>query len=372
MKKGRKSYDLGGSVELGAVNAGFEADEDARKAAEAAAANANGVHKEVAVGEVQGDEPERQQWSSPVEFLMSCIAMSVGLGNIWRFPFTAYENGGGAFLIPYIIVLLVIGKPLYYLEMALGQFTSFGCVKVWNMMPALKGMGYGQVYATGLVLTYYCSLMALTVFYLYSSFAATLPWAACDDAWTDGVACLNSSATAEQQNTSGTTPSAELYFYKFVLNEPKDIFDGVGAPDWRLSVCLLISWVVILLVIIRGVRSSGKAAYFLALFPYVVLVILLIRGCTLPGAVQGIIYFVNPQWDKLLEPMMSREVRARRDAAVARGAEPEALPWLPVSGRFWSFWGSVVAASFRPNALWRPKAHKHFKEWVEFKEARAR
>ena len=54
-------------------------------------------------------------WGKPIEFLMSCISMSVGLGNVWRFPFTAYQNGGGAFLIPYLIVLLFIGKPLYFL-----------------------------------------------------------------------------------------------------------------------------------------------------------------------------------------------------------------------------------------------------------------
>lgn len=71
---------------------------------------------------------------------MSCIAMSVGLGNIWRFPFTAYENGGGAFLIPYIIILLIVGRPLYYMEMGLGQFSSRGNVKMFNSLsPALKG-----------------------------------------------------------------------------------------------------------------------------------------------------------------------------------------------------------------------------------------
>lgn len=63
---------------------------------------------------------------------MSCIAMSIGLGNVWRFPFTAYENGGGVFLIPYIIVLFVVGKPFYYLEMILGQFTSRSSVKIWS------------------------------------------------------------------------------------------------------------------------------------------------------------------------------------------------------------------------------------------------
>ena len=63
---------------------------------------------------------ERQEWTSPVQFLLSCVSMAVGLGNVWRFPFTAYQNGGGAFLLPYLLVLLLIGRPLYFMELALG------------------------------------------------------------------------------------------------------------------------------------------------------------------------------------------------------------------------------------------------------------
>lgn len=74
---------------------------------------------------------------------MSCIAMSVGLGNVWRFPFTAYENGGGAFLIPYIIILIIVGRPLYFLEMSLGQFCSKGNVKTFQSLgPAMTGRNF--------------------------------------------------------------------------------------------------------------------------------------------------------------------------------------------------------------------------------------
>lgn len=84
--------------------------------------------------------PKRDSWSNDWEFLMSCIAMSVGLGNVWRFPFVALENGGGAFLIPYLIVLFVIGRPIYYLEMLIGQFSSRGSVQLYDMAPAMRGM----------------------------------------------------------------------------------------------------------------------------------------------------------------------------------------------------------------------------------------
>lgn len=70
---------------------------------------------------------------------MSCISLSVGLGNVWRFPFTALENGGGAFIIPYLIVLFVVGKPVYYLEMLIGQFSSRGSIRVYDFSPAMRG-----------------------------------------------------------------------------------------------------------------------------------------------------------------------------------------------------------------------------------------
>jgi len=79
------------------------------------------------------------EWGGGLEFLMACIATSVGLGNVWRFPFTAFENGGGVFLIPYIIILILVGKPFYLLEGLLGQFTSGSCAKTWYMTPAMKG-----------------------------------------------------------------------------------------------------------------------------------------------------------------------------------------------------------------------------------------
>lgn len=304
----------GDTIELGKVNEAFENDSEQRDTDKKLSLS-NGVstatltnekgnedQKEGIAGDEQSD-PQRQQWSNGVEFLMSCIAMSVGLGNIWRFPFIAFNNGGGAFLIPYIVVLFLIGKPLYYLEMALGQFVSGGPVKVWALSPALKGLGYGQIFATIMVATYYCSLMALTAFYFVQSFAAELPWATCSEEWD---MCFDSKKTEDNssnaKNLTGQRSSSDLYFYKYVLNEPESIEDGIGDPDWRLTICLFVAWLTVFLVIARGVKGSGKAAYFLAIFPYVVMIALLIRGVTLPGAGQGILYFFEPQWEELLNP----------------------------------------------------------------------
>lgn len=85
-----------------------------------------------------------------------------------------------------------------------------------------------------------------------------------------------------------------------VLKEYVDISDGIGIPDWQLTICLLVSWMITYGVCVKGVLSSGKASYFLALFPYVVLLTLLIRATTLEGSGTGIWYFINPEWEKLL------------------------------------------------------------------------
>ena len=77
--------------------------------------------------------------------------------------------------------------------------------------------------------------------------------------------------------------------------------DGISLPDSRLTICLFAAWVLIFSVLSRGVKSSGKAAYFLAIFPYIVLITILIKGLTLPGALNGIKYFITPQWEKLLD-----------------------------------------------------------------------
>ncbi|XP_059047183.1 sodium-dependent nutrient amino acid transporter 1-like [Achroia grisella] len=241
----------------------------------------------------------RATWDNQIEFLMSCIATSVGLGNVWRFPFIAYTNGGGAFLIPYLIVLFLIGKPMYYLECILGQFSSRNSVKVWSLSPAMKGTGYAQAMSCGYILSYYVSIIALCLFYLSMSFQSTLPWSVCDEAW-GNVSCVPSMPDGSVRPPNASS-SAELYFTKTVLQMSDGIEGGLGAPIWYLTLSLLVSWLIIFIIVSQGVRSSGKAAYFLALFPYVVMIMLLISTCLLDGAGNGIKFFLRPEWKKLAE-----------------------------------------------------------------------
>lgn len=93
-----------------------------------------------------------------------------------------------------------------------------------------------------------------------------------------------------------------VLFRKEVLRAKDHIDDGIGTPNWTLVFFLGLSWALVFLTLVKGVQSSGKAAYVLAIFPYVVLGILLVRALTLPGSMKGIKYFLAPQWDRILEP----------------------------------------------------------------------
>lgn len=84
--------------------------------------------------------------------------------------------------------------------------------------------------------------------------------------------------------------------------EKSSIDDGIGWPDWRLTLCLCFSWIGIGCILVKGIQSSGKASYFLALFPYATMAVLFVRAVTLPGSMKGILYFLTPQWDQLLNP----------------------------------------------------------------------
>lgn len=87
-----------------------------------------------------GDEnEERGNWSGRFDFVLSLLGYAVGLGNIWRFPYLCYRNGGGAFLMPFLLMMVIVGIPLFYMEASLGQFCSAGPLACWEFVPLFKG-----------------------------------------------------------------------------------------------------------------------------------------------------------------------------------------------------------------------------------------
>lgn len=252
------------------------------------------------------EDQARGKWGNKIDFLLSCVSYAVGIGNVWRFPFLCYQNGGGAFLIPYVLILFFAGLPLFLLEMSFGQFTGVGCLGIWKICPMFKGIGYGMLVICFLVSIYYQVILAYTIFYLFSSLTSILPWASCGHQWntdncTDRMQDFN--ATFNISSLLNPKPPSEEYFYNHVLGISDGVHD-LGAVKWKLALCLMAAWVITFLCLIKGIKTSGKVVYLTSTFPYLVLFILFIRGVTLDGAVDGIIFYMKPDLSKLAKPQV--------------------------------------------------------------------
>nr|CAH8873456.1 unnamed protein product [Trichobilharzia regenti] len=244
---------------------------------------------------------ERGGWSGKLDFVMTCIGYAVGLGNVWRFPYLCHKNGGGAFLIPYCLMLILLGLPLFFLEFAFGQFASLGPISVWNISPLFKGIGYAMVILSWLLVIYYQIVVAHCLYYFCASFTSVLPWTYCDPAWSSPQ-CMDAFRVNFTNITNPKSPSEDYYF-----NEVLKLTSGLedfGTPSWSLSLCLLACWIISALAVIKGVQSLGKVSYFTGIFPYIMLTILLIRSVLLPGAKDGILYYLTPDFSRLSDPQV--------------------------------------------------------------------
>jgi solute carrier family 6 amino acid transporter-like protein 5/7/9/14 len=337
------------------------------------------------MGSKKGDgaEIERGNWTGKLDFLLSCIGYAVGLGNVWRFPYLCFKHGGGAFLIPYTIMLVFIGIPCFFLEITIGQYAAMGPVTVYsNLSPLFKGLGFANFLASAFVGLYYNMIIAWTIYYLFASFTSELPWDSCQNEYNSAFCfSINGYKNCTDLRLNGTISPESIYFlgrcldpeldsadyddirnnktfyygceyhnktetsdivfkgvfidafatksnYSTCVDEsefPNKLFDipkpkrktaageylslqvlnesdgieNMGPIQWKLCLCLLAAWIIIFCCLIKGIKSSGKVVYFTATFPYFVLIILLIKAATLPGAIDGIKFYLIPEWSRL-------------------------------------------------------------------------
>ncbi|KAJ7402393.1 Sodium-dependent noradrenaline transporter [Pitangus sulphuratus] len=207
---------------------------------------------------------DRETWGKKIDFLLSVIGFAVDLANVWRFPYLCYKNGGGAFLIPYILFLIIAGMPLFYMELALGQYNREGAATVWKICPVFKGVGYAVILIALYVGFYYNVIIAWSLYYLFSSFTFELPWTNCDNSWNSpnctDPKLFNASALGNGTKYSKykLTPAAEFYERGVLhLHESRGIHD-LGLPRWQLSLCLLVVVIILFFSLWKGVKTSGK------------------------------------------------------------------------------------------------------------------
>ncbi|XP_060913367.1 sodium-dependent neutral amino acid transporter SLC6A17 [Labrus mixtus] len=256
-------------------------------------------------------EDGRPAWNNKMEYILAQVGFSVGLGNVWRFPYLCQKNGGGAYLVPYFILLLLIGIPLFFLELAVGQRIRRGSIGVWNYVyPQLGGIGVSSLMVCGFVGLYYNVIIGWSIFYFFKSFQYPLPWAECP-IMINGTQAM---VVPECEKSSATT----YFWYRQALNITSSI-DDTGGLNWRMTLALLVAWIMVCLAVIKGIQSSGKVMYFSSLFPYVVLFCFLVRGLLLKGAVDGIAHMFTPKLEKMLEPQVWREAATQVFFALGLG-----------------------------------------------------
>ncbi|XP_076227429.1 GABA neurotransmitter transporter-1B isoform X2 [Nomia melanderi] len=241
--------------------------------------------------------PDRGIWSSKVEFILSVVGLAIGLGNLWRFPYLCYKNGGGAFMVPYFIALALAGVPMFLMELSLGQMMTIGGLGVFKIAPLFKGTGYATCVISFWMNIYYIIILAWALFYLLLSLRIERAETVC---WPDDNDTICATSIGNLSHTLMKDPVKE--FWERRTLQISDGVENIGSIRWELAGTLAIVWIMCYFCIWKGVKWTGKVVYFTSLFPYALLAVLLVRGLTLPGAMEGLRYYATPNLSKLSDP----------------------------------------------------------------------
>lgn len=221
----------------------------------------------------ESEGEHRERFSSRLAFYFSAVGSAVGFGNVWRFPSLVFEYGGGAFFIPYLMALFLVGIPLLVLEISLGQHFQLGDVGCFGKIhERLRGVGLASIACGYMLVTYYSMLLAWTFNAFFASFRA-------DNFW-------------DQDEVSGT--EAKEYFYQNIIGM-NTLGDDLMPTRlvWMNVFYSLLTWVVIYCSVAYGLEATGKVTYVTMGFPLVILFVFLGRSLTLEGSGDGIKEYIG-------------------------------------------------------------------------------
>ncbi len=200
---------------------------------------------------------------------MAAIGSAVGLGNVWRFPYVCYANGGGAFLIPYFVALFTAGIPLMILEFSLGHWARRSPPEAFKKIhPKWEWIGWWAVLIPFALAAYYVVVMAWC--FSYMIYSLDLRW---------GL-------------------HAEQFFQTFLGDTGTPII--LGGINLPILIGLIVVWMIVFIILYKGVKRIGKVVALTVPIPTILLIILTIRGLTLPGALEGISYYLTPDFSQIL------------------------------------------------------------------------
>ncbi|KRZ06763.1 Sodium- and chloride-dependent GABA transporter 1 [Trichinella zimbabwensis] len=260
--------------------------------------------------EVSSNSAKGRQWKENIDFLMTLIAYAIGLGNVWRFPYLCYKHGG-AFLIPYFASWICLALPIFMAEVSLGQYLQQGSIGIWKLCPIFKGVGMASIYLSCICNIYYCVIAGWAIFYMFSSMNFSLPWLRCDHYWNNEHCRMaevsNESFIINNATNVGyhETPAAQFWLNRVL--QTSDGIDNFGIIQWELLLILTGIWIMTYFVLWKGITEARKVIYFCAIAPYILLIVLLIRGVTLSGASMGLKAFLTPNITKLTDITVWRD-----------------------------------------------------------------
>jgi neurotransmitter:Na+ symporter, NSS family len=220
----------------------------------------------------EGAEARRGAFTGRRVFILAAIGSAVGLGNIWRFPYVAYENGGGAFILPYLVALFTAGIPFLFLEYALGhKHRGSAPLSFARLARGTEGLGWWQVGICFMIAVYYAAVIGWAL--SYTVFSVGKSW--------------------------GADPNAFFFGEYLEVGDPGVTLEFV--PGVLLPLALV--WLVLIAVLALGV-SRGVGATSVIFIPVLVVAFgaLVVQALLLPGAAGGLDALFAPNWAALAEP----------------------------------------------------------------------
>jgi neurotransmitter:Na+ symporter, NSS family len=210
-------------------------------------------------------------WQSKWFFILASVGAAAGLGNLWRFPYMVYENGGAVFIVAYIVCLFLLVIPLMMVEVAIGQTERQEFISLLSQKAGWIGRfaGWMMILLIVVLLGYYTPVAAWGLDYLFHSL---------DVSWSNG---------------------AESFFYEEILHltDSPSIFGGFSTPVvWGLAV----SYLAVFFSIFQGIKSISRVIKWTVSLPFVLLAILFVNSLFLEGSIDGYLYLLVPDWSQVL------------------------------------------------------------------------
>ncbi|CAD5122198.1 DgyrCDS10644 [Dimorphilus gyrociliatus] len=289
------------------------------------------------------ENEERGNWPGRMDFSIACLVSTIGLGNVWKFPYLCSKHGAGTFIFASGVFLIVLGMPLFLLETSCGQYTSQGVMSCWEYAPILNGIGISMIAVSAMLVMYYNTLLSNALWHVFYAIihSGDKNWLNCDNEWNtpycsgliekETAELCEASANKSVFNTSidyangicmgsrlltfggktslyhnvpvgryvnssnPTQKSKNIWFLpteEFFFNRSKHVnnhnMENFGTLQWEMVLSLFAVWSIIFLVLMKGIRVYGKVAYFTIFIKIVLLLLVLIRGLTLDGAKEGL------------------------------------------------------------------------------------